>query len=501
MNLILNLRIVGVVAAMLAIFQVPTLALAWHFDEEIIPFVLTLLTTIIIILMAMLTRRTLFLGMQARDGVVAVIMGWVMMILLGALPYYFSGIMSGVDAIFESASGFTTTGSTILADIERLPQGLLFWRSTTQWIGGMGILLLAVAIMPYLGIGGAQIMKAEMPGFKKDRIAPRVTDTARILWSIYLGLTLLAGICYWLAGMPVLDAVHHAFTTISIGGFSPKNASMGAYPPAVQWCSMLFMILAGINFVLYYRLLFKREWGPLGDEELHWYLLTILGVAAFCCLEAFASTASNDLHDALLHGLFQAVSLVTNTGYANVDWESWPLYVQIILMTIAIPGAMSGSTTGGIKMVRAIVLFKVLGAVINRILTPERVIAVKINGKRIPSDLLDAVMALGFAITLAMAVATITLVAMGLDLQTAYSAALTTLINVGPGIGMVGPMDNFGAIPDNGKLMLVFLMLTGRLEVFTVLILFVPHFWKPDAILTTNPSVETSLRISKRKME
>lgn len=299
--------------------------------------------------------------------------------------------------------------------------------------------------------------------------------------------------------MPLLDAIHHAFTTISIGGFSPKNASMGAYNAAVQWCSMLFMILAGINFVLYYRILIKREWQPIRDEELRWYILTILGVAIFCCLEAFASTASNDLHDALLHGLFQAVSLVTNTGYANVDWETWPLYVQIILMTVAIPGAMSGSTTGGIKMVRAIVLFKVLGAVINRMLTPERVIVVRINGKRIPPDLLDGVMALGFAITLTMALSTIALVAMGLDLETAYSAALTTLINVGPGIGLVGPMDNFGAIPDNGKLMLVVLMVTGRLEVFTVLILFVPHFWKPDAILTTNPGVESKLRVVRKE--
>ncbi|MBF0127172.1 MAG: TrkH family potassium uptake protein [Magnetococcales bacterium] len=484
MNLVLNLRIVSVVAAILALFQLPTLALAWRFGEDVTPFLTTLLATVAITLLFLFTRGITFQAMHARDGVVAVILGWVVMILLGALPYYLADVMSGIDAVFESASGFTTTGSTVVADIEALPQGILFWRSTTQWIGGMGILLLAVAILPYLGVGGAQIMKAEMPGFKKDKLAPRMVDSARILWGIYFFLTLLCGLSYWLAGMPPLDAVHHAFTTISIGGFSPKNASMGAYNPAVQWCAMLFMILAGINFVLYYRLLTTREWGPLRDEELRWYLLIILVVALFCTMEAFASTASKDLHDALLHGFFQAVSLVTNTGYANVDWEIWPLYMQLILMTIAITGAMSGSTTGGIKVVRAIVLFKVLTAVINRMLTQERVITVKINDKRIPAELLDGVMALGFAITLAMAVATITLVSMGLDLPTAYSSALTTLINVGPGIGLVGPMDNFSAIPDNGKLLLVGLMVAGRLEVFTVLILFVPHFWKPNAILT-----------------
>ncbi|MBF0293721.1 MAG: TrkH family potassium uptake protein [Magnetococcales bacterium] len=485
MNLfLLYLRIIAVIAAMLALFQIPTLALAWHFGEQTTPFLMTMLITLAIAMLFYFTRGIVFAGLRARDGVVAVVLGWFVMIVLGSLPYQLAGAMRGVDAIFESASGFTTTGSTVLGDIEALPQGLLFWRSTTQWIGGMGILLLAVAILPYLGVGGAQIMKAEMPGFKKDKLAPRVADSARILWGIYVLLTVLCGLGYLLAGMSPLDAVHHAFTTISIGGFSPKNASLGAYAPAVQWCSIVFMIAAGINYVLYYRVLVTREWHTLRDEELKWYGIVILGVAMFTTLEAFASTASANHHDALLHGLFQAVSLVTNTGYANVDWETWPLYVQLILMTIAITGAMSGSTTGGIKMVRAIVLFKVLTAVINRMLTQERVITVKINGKRIPSELLDGVMALGFAITLTIALATITLASMGVDLPTAFSAALTTLINVGPGIGLVGPMDNFGAIPDNGKWLLVILMVTGRLEVFTVLILFVPHFWKPHAILT-----------------
>ncbi len=487
MNFVLNLRIVSVVAAILALFQLPSLALAWHFGEDTRPFIFTFLSTLAITLIAVLTRRATVLDMQARDGVVAVILGWVVMILLGSMPYYLSGAINGVDSIFESAAGFTTTGSTVLANIEALPQGMLFWRSTTQWIDGMGILLLAVAILPYLGVGGAQIMKAEMPGFKKDKLAPRMVDTARILWGIYLILTLLCGFSYWLAGMPALDAVHHAFTTISIGGFSPKNASMGAYNHAVQWCAVFFMILAGINFVLYYQVIIKREFLPFKDEELRWYLLTIVMVAVFCTLEAFVSTASQVHYDALLHGVFQAVSLVTNTGYANVDWEIWPLYVQLMLMTIAISGAMSGSTTGGIKMIRTIILFKVLGAVINRMITPERVIVVKINKKRIPPDLLDGVMALVVAITLIMAAATILLLSMGLDLGTAFSAALTALINVGPGIGFVGPMDNFGGIPDAGKFLLVGLMVTGRLEVFTVLILFVPHFWRPDAILTTMP--------------
>ncbi|GAB0056977.1 Trk system potassium uptake protein TrkH [Candidatus Magnetaquicoccaceae bacterium FCR-1] len=484
MNLQLNLRIIAVISAMLGLFQLPGLALAWHLGERLAPSAWTLVITFTLALLYMPSRGQLFGGgVNARDGVVAVILGWIVMILLGSLPYYLSGTMRGVDAMFESASGFTTTGSTVLADVEALPQGLLLWRSISQWIGGMGILLLAVAILPYLGVGGAQIMKAEMPGFRKDKLAPRIADSARILWAIYVGLTVACVLAYHLAGMSSLDALHHAFTTISIGGFSPKNASMGAYGPAVQWCAIVFMILAGINYVLYFQLIFLGEWHSLRDEELKWYGIIMLVGSLFCTLEAFASTAAKNLHDALLHGLFQAVSLVTNTGFANVDWETWPLYVQIILLTIAITGAMSGSTTGGIKIVRAIVLFKVLFAVINRMLTQERVIAIKINGKRIPAELLDSVMALGFAMTLTVAAATIILTSLNLDLATAFSATLATLINVGPGIGLVGPMENFGAIPDPGKWLLIVLMVTGRLEVFTVFILFVPHFWKPDAIL------------------
>lgn len=488
MNLALNLRILKAVAAILALFQIPAMLLSWHFQEDASPFWKTTLLTLAISALAMLFRRASSVGMQARDGVVAVILGWILMILLGSLPYFLSGELFLVDAIFESAAGFTTTGSTILLNIEALPQGLLFWRSMSQWIGGMGILVLAVAILPYLGVGGAQIMKAEMPGFRKDKIVPRVADSARLLWGIYVGLTILCLLAYWLAGMTLLDAFHHAFTTISIGGFSPRNTSLSTYSPAIQWWAMFFMVASGVNYVLYYRLLFKREKASLRDEEFVWYLLLMLIAGIFCSVVAYGSTAAENSGVAIRHGFFQAVSLVTNTGFANVDWELWPFYVQIILLTIAVPGAMTGSTTGGIKMVRALILFKVLGVVINRMLTPERVILVKVNGRKIPRHLLDGVMALGFAITLILLMATLSLLAMGLDFPSAYSASLTALINIGPGIGMVGPMDNFSAVPDAGKLMLVGLMITGRLEVFTVLILFVPHFWRPSAILTSSSS-------------
>lgn len=487
MNLPLNLRILAVVSAILVLFKLPAMALAWHMNEPMTPFVYAVVLCLGVSVLGLLTRHA-SLEMQARDGVLAVIIGWAVMIFMGALPYYFSGQLRWVDAVFESASGFTTTGSSILPDVEALSQSLLFWRSTTQWIGGMGILLLAVAILPFLGVGGAQIMKAEMPGPRKDKLAPRMAATAQLMWGIYVGLTVLCGLAYYVAGMSGLDAVHHAFTTIAIGGFSTKNASLAAYSSTVQWTAMFFMIVAGINFVMHYRLIVSRDVSVFRDEEIVWYLLLMLVAGVFCTLIAHASTADKAMEPALRHGFFQAISLVTNTGFANVDWETWPLYVQLLLMTIAIPGAMAGSTTGGLKMVRAVILFKVLGVVLNRLLTPERVMLVKFNGKKVPRDILDGVMAMAFAMALALLGATIFLVAFGMDVPSAYSAALTATINVGPGIGWVGPMDNFSAVPDPGKYLLVALMVFGRLEVFTVLILLLPHFWKPEKVLVSAAS-------------
>jgi trk system potassium uptake protein TrkH len=410
---------------------------------------------------------------------VIVSLGWVTASVFGCLPYLLSGaIPSFTDAFFETMSGFTTTGATILRDIERFPDGLLYWRSLTQWIGGLGIILLSVAILPLLGVGGMQLFKAEVPGVSVEKITPRISQTARILWLVYVLLTLLETALLLWAGLPLFDAVCHSFTTVSTGGFSIKNASIAHYAsPNVDIIVIVFMFLAGISFTLHYRAL-RGEYKAYGrDGEFKFYALLILVVTLLVFI-GIPTLSSGDLGWRIRAALFQVVSIVTTTGYVTADYELWFPAVQLILLVMMLSGACAGSTAGGMKLVRVIVLLKNGLNQMKALLHPKAVIPVRHNGRAVGQEIIGDVLAFLVLYVALFAVATIVMSATGLDMVSAAGSVAATIGNIGPGLGSVGAIDNYAHIPLFGKWVLTFCMLTGRLELFTVLVLLTPSFWR-----------------------
>ncbi len=414
--------------------------------------------------------------MTIREGFAIAAFGWFFVGVLGTLPYLFTGtIPSVVDALFESLSGFTTTGATILTDIEKCPAGVLYWRSLTQWLGGMGIIVLAVAIMPLLGVGGMQLFRAEVPGPVKDRLLPRIQDTAKLLYGVYVGLTVLCAVAYWLAGMRVFDAVCHALTCLATGGFSTKNASLAAYGAPVHWISIAFMFVAGVNYSLHYFALRGRLTRYAKNEEFVFYaMVTVLaaGFLAGCVALPEGSTAT--VRDAL----FTTVSIVTTTGFGTADFETWPLVTQFLILALMFFGACAGSTAGGFKCVRVLLVFKQAYVMVFRYVHPHAMKHVKFDQKVVGDDVMNSVMGLLCLIIVVTGAATLVMVGMGMDIVSGASAVVTCLNNIGPGLGTVGPTDNFAGVPTLGKLLLSLLMVMGRLELFTVFVLFLPSFWR-----------------------
>jgi trk system potassium uptake protein TrkH len=402
---------------------------------------------------------------------------WILASTLGALPYLLTGTLEPVDALFESIAGFTTTGSTVMRDIEAAPRGLLLWRSLTQWLGGMGIIVFAIAIVPMLGIGGMQLFKAEMPGVGLDKLRPRIVETARRLLFIYLAFTGIAFLVYALLGMSLFEALCHALTTFSTGGFSTRNASFAAFAsPALEWAAIFFMLLAGINFTLHYRLLSGQVRTVAAHSELRYFLGLVFGASLLVAW----FVAGSDWPDltTLRSALFQVVSITTTTGYGSADYETWPVVTSLILLALMTMGGMAGSTAGGVKGLRVLLLARGLRNSLARMLHPHLVRPVKFAGEPIPVDVLTGI---GSFVTAYFAVALLAaaiVAAAGYDLETAISAALTSLSNVGPGFGAVGPTDHFAHLPSSVKLTLSACMIAGRLELFTVLVLFQRSFWR-----------------------
>jgi trk system potassium uptake protein len=412
-----------------------------------------------------------------REGFAIVTLAWVAVAFFGALPYLFSGaIPAPVQAFFESMSGFTTTGSTVLSDIEAVQPGVLLWRSTTQWLGGMGIIVLGIAILPYLGVGGMQLFRAEVPGPTPDRLRPRIRETARLLWIVYAGLTVVAGALYALGGMSWFDALNHAFTTLPTGGFSTRNASMGDFSPFIQWVAILFMYLAGINFTLHYRALTRGTRPYLRDPE--WRLFTGIAVLATLLVAWSIRHEPGGAEKILRDAAFQVVSLVTTTGYGTADYELWSPFTQMVLFLLFFIGGMAGSTSGGPKVVRVLLILKHGYQEIRKQLHPRAVFVTKMGGTVVQESVMLNV--LGFMLMYAgiFGLGTLAMASLGLSLPTAAGAAATAISNVGPGLDEVGPTDNFGWLPWQGHLILSFLMLVGRLELYTVLILFHPGLWR-----------------------
>ncbi len=415
-----------------------------------------------------------------REGFAIVTFGWAVFAVFGALPYLFSGSISApIDAVFETMSGFTTTGSTILTDIEGLPESLLFWRALTHWLGGMGIIVLSLAILPMLGVGGMQLFKAEVPGPTADRLKPRIQDTAKMLWGVYFLLTVVECILLMFGGMSFFDAICHSFATLATGGFSTRNASVAAYDSSyIDGVITVFMILAGVNFALHFQVLRGKAGEFFRSEELRVYLGIIAIATVIVMISNWSSGIYSHAGKNFRYSIFQVSSIMTTTGFGTADFELWPILPQYILLLLMFIGGCAGSTGGGMKVARIVLLFKHAQVQMFRLIHPRAIRLVKLGKRPVDKEVLHAILGF-FALYIGVFVVGSLLVsATGMDFTSAGSAVIACLSNIGPGLGSVGPTDSFAYVPAFGKWVLIFCMLMGRLELFTVLVLFFPSFWR-----------------------
>jgi trk system potassium uptake protein TrkH len=478
MNLLLATQLLGWLLTFVGLFQLLPIAAALLYGDPVVPYVVSAMVAVAIGLPIALGVRPESLRIRPRDGFVIVSCAWLLASTFGAIPYVTTGVLGPVDALFESISGFTTTGSTTLPFIDGQPKALLLWRSLTQWLGGMGIVVFMVALMPLLGIGGMQLFKAEVTGPVKEKVRPRVAQTARRLWAIYVGLTAAEWLALKLAGMSGFDALCHSFSTLSTGGFSPRDASLGAYDSAaIHWVVVVFMFLAGVNFVLHYRVLTGRGREVLRDTELRYYGL--LSVAVCAALGILIWRADLYASGTARIAAFQGVSLLTGTGFSTVHFERWPSLALVIIMWLMVLGGMAGSTCGGVKSLRVLLGLGALRSSFSLVGHRNAVRPpVRFGGKPVPPEVVDGVWSFFAAYFLLILVAACVVAASGVDVVTSLSAALTAMGNVGPALGQLGPFDHFGVLPTAPKLFLAFCMLAGRLELFTLLVLFNPGFWR-----------------------
>lgn len=417
--------------------------------------------------------------MGKREGFIIVTVVWIMFSFFGSLPYLISSSIPNLtDAFFETMSGFTTTGASILTDIESLPYGILFWRSMTQWLGGMGIIVLSLAILPIFGIGGMQLFAAEVPGPVTDKLSPRISSTAKNLWFIYLFFTLLETVLLWIGGMTLFDAINHSFTSMATGGYSTKQASVAYWPsPYIQYVLTFFMIIAGANFTLSYFLLTGKFKKVFENEELKYYLLFIAGFTAVIFVGLLLTT-DLAVEQAFRDSLFQVVTIITTTGYATTDYMLWAPFLTIILFAVFFFGGCAGSTGGGLKIMRIVLLLKNSYYELRRIIHPNAIIPVRFNQKPVSEQIITNVLAFFMFYFVIFFISSVILMLVVPDLPSSMGAVATSLGNIGPGLGLYGPAENFSSLHPLGKWFLSFLMLLGRLELFTVLVLFSPAFWK-----------------------
>lgn len=418
-----------------------------------------------------------------REGYAIVTCAWAGTALFGSLPYLFAGATdSVVAAVFESMSGFTTTGATIFSDIEALPHGILFWRSFTHWLGGMGIIVLAIAVLPFLGVGGMQLFRAEVPGPTPERLRPRITQTAKLLWYVYFGLSAVQVALYLFGGLDPFDAVTHTFATLATGGFSTKNASIAAFEsPYVHWVTIAFMYLAGVNFALHFR----AATGKLRyfkDHEWRFFTGVIVGAAllltAFNLVGGGYEATGQGLERAVRDGFFQATAITTTTGFVTADYEAWLPAAQMTLFALFFVGGMAGSTGGGVKAVRVLLLLKQTAMELRKHLHPRAVLLARMGRQVVKEDVMANVVGFVILYLLLFLTGALAMSFMGMDLLTSLGASAATVGNIGPGIGDVGPTDNYGWMSSPALAVLSFLMLVGRLEIYTVLLLLHPETWK-----------------------
>jgi len=481
MNIKIIFRIISFLLMLTGIFMMLGIAFSIYYktDDIFALLISGVITSSTGLLIWLFTRKTKNKEIGKREGYLIVTLGWITMASFGAIPFIIYGaIPNYTDAFFETMSGFTTTGATILQDIEIVPAGLLFWRSLTQWLGGMGIIVLSLAILPILGIGGMQLFSAEVPGITKDKIHPRIRETAKRLWGIYVILTFTEVILLLVGGMSFFDAINHSFTTMATGGFSTKNASTAYYSsPFIQYVFIIFMIFAGMNFTLHYFAFHLKFDFVKRNTEFKFYILFI-GVVAVVMTIIHLPHTDFHLEESFRQALFHVTSLVTTTGYVSSDYENWAPFSRMFFFTLLFIGGCAGSTGGGIKFARHFLLIKNSALELKRLIHPRAIIPVRFNGKSVGMDIISNVQAF-FIFYIGITVfGSIVLSFLGLDFITSAGAVATCIGNVGPGIGTVGPVNNFAHLPDLAKWILSFFMLLGRLELFTILLIFTPSFWK-----------------------
>ncbi|MCI2229794.1 TrkH family potassium uptake protein [Polaribacter sp. MSW13] len=487
-------RFLGITAILNGIFMFIALPFSFYYEEPEKWGILNAgIITVFIGLLLYLFNKPTSTNIQKKEGYLIVTLGWLTLSITGMLPYLLSGAIPSVtDAFFETISGYSTTGSSILTDIEAMPKGILFWRSATHWIGGMGIIVLTIAILPLLGIGGMQLFMAEAPGPSADKLHPRITDTAKRLYLIYLLLTFVQFFLLKVAGMTWFDAINHAMATLSTGGFSTKNSSVAFYNhlPLVQYIIIFFMFVAGTNFVLTYFALKGKIQKVFKSEEFRYYLFGVLGISAIVISIIYFFQDPNlqtsiahpmvygRAESAIRHGLFQVISVVTTTGFVSADFTMWSYFATGIFFALFFTGGSAGSTSGGIKVVRHIVMLKNSFLEFKKALHPNAIIPVRYDGKKINQTIVFNILSFFIIYMLIFIISSVILTLLGLDFMSAMGAAASSLGNIGPAIGSVSPVDSFAHLSVGAKWFCSFLMLIGRLELFTVLILFTPFFWR-----------------------
>ncbi len=462
-----------------ALFMLSSLPFAWYYSESMLPIMYSALITGGIGIVGWWSagkkdRKSI----GKREGYLIVALTWVVISIFGSLPFILSGsIPNFTDAFFETISGFTTTGASILTDIESVPKNILYWRAMTHWIGGMGIIVLTVAILPFLGIGGLQLMIAEMPGITPDKLHPRMTATAKRLWGIYVLFTVAEIGLLWLGEMDFFDSVCHSFATMATGGFSTKNDSVAGFSAYSQYIIIAFMFLAGTNFTLHYFFLHGKLKKVFSNEEFKLYSWIVVMVTVFLTVGLIVYS-NPGIEQAFRDTLFSVVSIITTTGFVTANYYAWPSYLWMLIFALMFIGGSAGSTGGGVKVIRHLLLVRNSWQELKRSIHPQGIIPVKYNGKSVSQQMIFNVMAFFLMYVLIFSGGTVMLSLLGVDFETSVGASIATLGNIGPGIGHVGPVDNYAFFDPAAKWVLSFLMLLGRLELFTILIVISPAFWR-----------------------
>lgn len=479
MNIGLILNILGSAIIIIAIFMIFPMLISFIYGQSdllilFISFAITLFSGLTIHL---LTSRYKKEEIKKKEAFLVVSLTWIVAAFFGAIPFLLSGnFESFTDAYFESMAGFTTTGASILKDVEALPLGILFWRSMIQWIGGMGIIVFALAILPMLGSGGMQLFKAEVPEISVDKLKPRIIDTAKALWVIYVFLTALNIVLLLSGGMDIYNSICHAFTTLATGGFSTKNASLGHFEsPFIHYTTAIFMFLAGVNYSLYFAIYRGKFSALLRGNELRFYICATFIATSLIMINIHDSYSS--LEESFRHSLFQVTSIMTTTGFSSTDFGKWHVFSQIVLVIAMLFGGMIGSTAGGIKQVRILLMLKQGYREMYQLIHPRAVIALKLDEKILDKETLGSIWGFIFLYISLCVLATLSIASLGIDFVTSATSVISAVGNVGPALGLAGPAENYAFMPDLGKWILIFCMLAGRLEIYTLLILFVPAYW------------------------